>query len=65
MEVLDSETINATIWNNARPNVEPGDYVVLVSPMVGSVEGNLYIQALDAATSGDDDLTALLGDGDE
>lgn len=62
MEVLDSETINATIWNNARPNVEPGEYVALVSPMVGSVEGNLFIQALDAATSGDDDLTALFGD---
>lgn len=64
MEVLDTETINATIWNSARPDAEVGDYVVLVSPMIGAVEGNSYVQALDVTASGDE-LSALLGDGDE
>lgn len=64
MEVLDTERINATIWNNAKPVAEPGEYVALVSPMVGAVEGNIYVQALDVTVSGDE-LSALLGDGDE
>lgn len=65
MEVLDTETINATVWNNARPDVEVGEYVVLVSPMIGAVDSNLFCQALDVERAGDDELSTLLGDGDE
>lgn len=62
MEVLDTETINATVWNNAHPDAEVGEYVALVSPMIGAVEGSIYVQALDVKRAGDDDLTALFGD---
>lgn len=65
MEVLDTETINVTVWNNARPDVEVGEYVVLVSPMIGSVDSNLFYQALNVERAGDDELSTLLGDGDE
>lgn len=65
MEVLDTEIINVTVWNNACPAVEAGEYVVLVSPMIGAVEGSIYVQALDAKRAGDDELSRLLGDGDE
>lgn len=65
MEVLDTETINLTVWNNARPDVEVGEYVALVSPMIGAVEGSIYVQALDVKRAGDDELSVLLGDENE
>lgn len=65
MEVLDTERINATVWNNGRPDVEVGEYVALASPMIGAVEGSIYVQALDVNRVGDDALDMLLGDGDE
>lgn len=67
MDVLDTETINVSVWNNVAPQAQPGDYVSLVSPMIGSVEGNIFVQALDVkAVEADDELTALMaGDEDE
>lgn len=67
MDVLDTEALNITVWNNAAPRVQPGDYVSLVKPMIGSVEGNIFVQALDVkAVEADDELTALMaGDDNE
>lgn len=67
MEVLDTQALNVSVWNNAAPPVQPGDYVSLVKPMIGSVEGNIFVQALDVkAVEADDELTALMaGDEDE
>lgn len=65
MEVLETETINVTVWNDAKPAVGVGDYAVLVSPMIGAVEGSIYVQALDVEPGGDDELSALLGGRDE
>lgn len=67
MEVLDTQSLNVTVWSNSRPKGQPGDYVSLVKPMIGSVEGNIFVQALDVkAVEADDELTALMaGDEDE
>jgi hypothetical protein len=66
MDVLDTEALNITVWNNAAPRVQPGDYVSLVKPMIGSVEGTIFVQALDVKAVEDDELTALMaGDDDE
>lgn len=66
MDVLDTEALNITVWNNARPTAQPGDYVSLVKPMIGSVEGTIFVQALDVKAVEDDELTALMaGDDDE
>lgn len=63
MDVLDTEVINVTVWNNVRPTVQPGMYISLVNPMIGSVEGTIFVQALDVkAVEDDDDLIALMGD---
>jgi hypothetical protein len=66
MDVLDTQALNVSVWTNARPTAQPGDYVSLVSPMIGSVEGNIFVQALGVeAVEEDDSLTALMGGGDD
>lgn len=66
MDVLDTQALNVSVWTNARPTAQPGEYVSLVNPMIGSVEGNIFVQALDVKAVEDDELTALMaGDEDE
>ena len=66
MEVLDTQSLNVTVWSNSRPKGQPGDYVSLVSPMIGSVEGTIFVQALGVeAVEEDDSLTALMGGDDD
>lgn len=65
MDVLDTQALNVSVWTNARPTAQPGDYVSLVKPMIGSVEGNIFVQALGVeAVEEDDSLTALMGGDD-
>lgn len=66
VNVLDTDTVNVTVWNNATPTVQAGDYVKFESLMVGAVESSLFFQALGVTLSGDtDELSALFGDTDE
>lgn len=66
MDVLDTQALNITVWNNAAPQAQPGTYISLVKPMIGSVEGTIFVQALDVKAVEDDELTALMaGDDDE
>lgn len=67
MDVLDTQALNITVWNNAAPQAQPGTYISLVKPMIGSVEGTIFVQALDVeAVEDDDELTALMaGDKNE
>lgn len=62
LNVLDTDTVNVTVWNTTAPTVKPGDYVEFVSPMVGAVESSLFIQALGVTLSANDALSALFGD---
>lgn len=65
MDVLDTQALNVSVWTNARPTAQPGDYVSLVSPMIGSVEGNIFVQALGVEAVEEDELTALMAGGDD
>lgn len=66
LNVLDTATINVTVWNSVTPAVNTGDYVKFESLMVGAVESSLFFQALGVTLSGDtDELSALFGDTDE
>jgi len=46
VSVLDSETINATVWSDSRPLVSAGMYVRLIEPMIGAFNGSIYVQCL-------------------
>lgn len=65
LNVLDTDTVNVTVWNNSIPSVKAGDYVAFVSPMVGAVESSLFVQALGVTLAANDELSALFGDADE
>lgn len=46
VSVLDSETINITVWSDSRPLVSAGMYVRLIEPMIGAFNGSIYVQCL-------------------
>lgn len=58
--VLDIERVNVTIWNNDTPRAEVGSYVNLISPMIGAVDGSIYVQALGIGEYQEDGLEQLL-----
>lgn len=61
------QTKNVTVWSETVITANVGDYVVLDEPMLGAVDGNIYVQALGIkpATSGADDLDDLFAGGDD
>lgn len=46
VSVLDTETINITVWSDSRPLVSTGMYVRLIEPMIGAFNGSIYVQCL-------------------
>ncbi|WP_459589856.1 hypothetical protein [Corynebacterium camporealensis] len=52
MEVLETKTVNVTVWAPAPPTVSEGDYVVFKDLMVGAVESSLFYQALGVVAVG-------------
>lgn len=58
MAVLDTDTLNITVWSAAKPAARVGEYVALKAPMIGAVDGSIYVQALGVEPA--DDLDRLL-----
>ena len=46
VSVLDTETINITVWSDSRPLVSTGMYIRLIEPMIGAFNGAIYVQCL-------------------
>ncbi|MGP9722249.1 hypothetical protein [Corynebacterium sp. AOP40-4SA-5] len=46
LQLPDYDQISVKVWGEGSPQVEVGDYVRLIQPMVGSVDGNLFVQAV-------------------
>lgn len=44
--VLDVDRLNVTVWSNTTPRAMVGSYVEFISPMIGAMDGNIYVQAL-------------------
>lgn len=59
------QTKNVTVWSETVITANVGDYVVLDEPMLGAVDGNIYVQALGVKPAIDmaesDHLDALFG----
>lgn len=63
--VMDTQSLNVTVWSDTRPLVSPEMYISLKQPMIGAFNGSLYVQSLGAVPfepSQDMDLDSLLGD---
>lgn len=63
IEVADSDWVTVTIWvDGAAPAVEAGDYFRLIQPMVGAIEGNIFIQSMGCeVVTAEETLDSLLG----
>lgn len=46
LEIMDSETVNVTLWSTEKPDLSVGDYAEFSGLMAGAVDGKIYIQAL-------------------
>lgn len=55
LDAPDLAQMNVTVWSlSGAPDVRGGEYVQFTQPMIGAVDGALYVQALDVkpVTSG-------------
>lgn len=57
------ETKNITVWSDMAVHASVGDYVQLVEPLIGAVDGSIYVQALGLMPV-ERSLSELLGEGE-
>lgn len=46
VETFILKQFNVTIWKKVLPDFEIGDYVTLDEPLIGAVQGNIFVQAM-------------------
>lgn len=46
LEFPQVETKNITVWSDMAVHASVGDYVQLEEPLIGAVDGSIYVQAL-------------------
>lgn len=54
------ETKNITVWSDMGVHASVGDYVQLEEPLIGAVDGSIYVQALGLEPV--DELAQLIGE---
>lgn len=46
VETFILKQINITVWKQASPDIQIGDYITLDTPLIGAVQGTIFVQAL-------------------